>query len=164
MLPMETSNRVSPLSPPPPIRQFLRPSHHFPISPTCHASPPQVDHPSPPTVLLPSTNPPVSGIPSLQSPCSLKASPFSAPSLPPASSSLSAAAGTHPETLTCSDAVYVYSFFSTTWSRGRLMPGPTRSFFACAASPSNQVFFAGGHDEEKNALKSAMVYDIVKND
>ncbi|KAH0450227.1 hypothetical protein IEQ34_020919 [Dendrobium chrysotoxum] len=72
--------------------------------------------------------------------------------------------GWDPETLTCSDAVYVYSFLSATWSHDRPMPGPTRSFFTCAASPSNQVFIAEGHNEEKNALKSAMVYDIAKDD
>lgn len=45
------------------------------------------------------------------------------------------------------------------------MPGPRRSFFACAASPdSSQVFVAGGHDEEKNALRSAMSYDVEADD
>ncbi|PKU69310.1 F-box/kelch-repeat protein [Dendrobium catenatum] len=44
------------------------------------------------------------------------------------------------------------------------MPGPTCFLFACAGSPSNQVFIAGGHDERKNALKLAMVYDIAKDD
>ncbi|KAJ6798965.1 putative F-box/kelch-repeat protein [Iris pallida] len=42
------------------------------------------------------------------------------------------------------------------------MPGPRRSFFACSAgggTASATVFVAGGHDEEKNALRSAMAYD-----
>uniref|UniRef100_A0A0E0KIR4 Uncharacterized protein n=1 Tax=Oryza punctata TaxID=4537 RepID=A0A0E0KIR4_ORYPU len=38
------------------------------------------------------------------------------------------------------------------------MPGPRRSFFACAAV-GRWVFVAGGHDEEKNALRSAVAYD-----
>ncbi|KAL0905781.1 hypothetical protein M5K25_024219 [Dendrobium thyrsiflorum] len=62
------------------------------------------------------------------------------------------------------DGVYVYSFLSNTWRRGRPMPGPTRFLFACTGNPNNQVFIAGGHDERKKALKSAMVYDIAKDD
>ncbi|KAK8455893.1 hypothetical protein SEVIR_4G238100v4 [Setaria viridis] len=38
------------------------------------------------------------------------------------------------------------------------MPGPRRSFFACAAV-GGAVYVAGGHDEEKNALRSALAYD-----
>ncbi|KAI0491787.1 hypothetical protein KFK09_026047 [Dendrobium nobile] len=67
------------------------------------------------------------------------------------------------DSLSCNDSVYVYSFLSNTWHLGQPMPGPTRFLFACAGSPENQVFIAGGHDERKNALKSAMVYDIAKD-
>ncbi|URE07140.1 Kelch motif [Musa troglodytarum] len=42
------------------------------------------------------------------------------------------------------------------------MPGPRRSFFACAASEERAaVFVAGGHDESKNALRSALAYDVA---
>ncbi|KAL0905780.1 hypothetical protein M5K25_024218 [Dendrobium thyrsiflorum] len=66
--------------------------------------------------------------------------------------------------LNCNEGVYVYSFLSNTWRPGRPMPGPTRFLFACAGNPSNQIFIAGGHDERKKALKSAIVYDIAKDD
>ncbi|OEL23411.1 hypothetical protein BAE44_0015570 [Dichanthelium oligosanthes] len=38
------------------------------------------------------------------------------------------------------------------------MPAPRQSFFACAAV-GGRVFVAGGHDEEKNALRCAATYD-----
>lgn len=45
------------------------------------------------------------------------------------------------------------------------MPGPRRSFFACAASPDGRtVYVAGGHDEEKNALRSALAYDVATDE
>lgn len=40
----------------------------------------------------------------------------------------------------------------------RAHPGPRRSFFACAAV-GGAVYVAGGHDAEKNALRSALAYD-----
>lgn len=40
----------------------------------------------------------------------------------------------------------------------------TRTFFACAVSPSDgRIYVAGGHDDNKNALKTAEVYDVEKN-
>uniref|UniRef100_A0ACD5WU10 Uncharacterized protein n=1 Tax=Avena sativa TaxID=4498 RepID=A0ACD5WU10_AVESA len=56
------------------------------------------------------------------------------------------------------DSVYVYDFLTGAWRRGAPMPGPRRSFFATAAV-GETVFVAGGHDEEKNALRSALAYD-----
>ena len=58
--------------------------------------------------------------------------------------------GWHPETWAPTDAVFVYDFLTGAWRRGAPMPGPRLSFFACAA---------GGHDDEKNALQSALAYD-----
>ncbi|EEC72719.1 hypothetical protein OsI_06324 [Oryza sativa Indica Group] len=66
--------------------------------------------------------------------------------------------GWDPETWAPTDAVHVYDFLSGSWRRGAAMPGPRRSFFACAAV-GRWVFVAGGHDEEKNALRSAVAYD-----
>uniref|UniRef100_A0A0E0CHH6 F-box domain-containing protein n=1 Tax=Oryza meridionalis TaxID=40149 RepID=A0A0E0CHH6_9ORYZ len=66
--------------------------------------------------------------------------------------------GWDPETWAPTDAVHVYDFLSGSWRRGAAMPGPRRSFFACAAA-GRWVFVAGGHDEEKNALRSAVAYD-----
>ncbi|XP_040377317.1 F-box/kelch-repeat protein At1g80440-like [Oryza brachyantha] len=66
--------------------------------------------------------------------------------------------GWDPETWAPTDAVHVYDFLSGAWRSGAAMPGPRRSFFACAAA-GRWVFVAGGHDEEKNALRSAAAYD-----
>ncbi|OEL12922.1 F-box/kelch-repeat protein [Dichanthelium oligosanthes] len=66
--------------------------------------------------------------------------------------------GWDPETWAPMDAVFVYDFLTGTWRRGAPMPGPRRSFFACAAV-GGAVYVAGGHDEEKNALRSALAYD-----
>ncbi|GJN19308.1 hypothetical protein PR202_gb06572 [Eleusine coracana subsp. coracana] len=68
--------------------------------------------------------------------------------------------GWDPETWAPTAAVHVYDFLSGTWRRGAEMPPPRRSFFACAAAgESRWVFVAGGHDAEKNALRSAAAYD-----
>ncbi|CAM0946202.1 unnamed protein product [Alopecurus aequalis] len=70
--------------------------------------------------------------------------------------------GWDPETWTPTDTVHVYDFLEGAWRRGAPMPGPRRSFFACAAV-GGRVFVAGGHDEEKNALRSAAAYDADAN-
>nr|GEY06851.1 hypothetical protein [Tanacetum cinerariifolium] len=54
--------------------------------------------------------------------------------------------------------VFVYEFTTRRWSKRVDMPS-TRSFFATGAC-DGKVYVAGGHDESKNALKSAWVYDI----
>ncbi|KAF7084269.1 hypothetical protein CFC21_087935 [Triticum aestivum] len=66
--------------------------------------------------------------------------------------------GWDPETWAPTDTVHVYDFLEGAWRSGAPMPGPRRSFFACAAA-GGRVFVAGGHDEEKNALRSAAAYD-----
>ncbi|KAG1335501.1 F-box/kelch-repeat protein [Cocos nucifera] len=72
--------------------------------------------------------------------------------------------GWDPRTWAASDEVFVYDFVSATWRRGARMPGPRRSFFACAASDADRaVFVAGGHDESKNALRSALAYDVARD-
>ncbi|KAI3949619.1 hypothetical protein MKW98_020941 [Papaver atlanticum] len=60
------------------------------------------------------------------------------------------------------NSVYIYNLVTGTWRRGADLPGDTRSFFACA-SDSKTVYIAGGHDQEKNALKSALAYDVSGN-
>ncbi|CAO2038083.1 unnamed protein product [Urochloa humidicola] len=61
-------------------------------------------------------------------------------------------------------AVHVYDFLAGVWRRGADIPPPRRSFFACASTGAHatggRVFVAGGHDEEKNALRCAVVYDV----
>ncbi|KAJ9173914.1 hypothetical protein P3X46_017001 [Hevea brasiliensis] len=49
------------------------------------------------------------------------------------------------------------------WRRGASM-SVSRSFFACALVGPSKVFVAGGHDGQKNALRSAEVYDVDKNE
>lgn len=71
--------------------------------------------------------------------------------------------GWNPVTWEVSKAVYVYNFVHATWRRGADMPGCRRSFFACASDLNRTVFVAGGHDEEKNALRSAMAYDVERD-
>ncbi|KAG6481315.1 F-box/kelch-repeat protein At1g15670-like [Zingiber officinale] len=72
--------------------------------------------------------------------------------------------GWDPRTWAATDEVHVYGLVSGVWRRGARMPGPRRSFFACAAAEAEGrwlVFVAGGHDESKNALRSALVYDVA---
>ncbi|VFQ87382.1 unnamed protein product [Cuscuta campestris] len=69
--------------------------------------------------------------------------------------------GWDPVTWEVSRVVFAYSFVRAAWRRGADMPGPRMSFFACASDGRRTAFVAGGHDEEKNALKSAMAYDVA---
>lgn len=54
--------------------------------------------------------------------------------------------------------VFVYDFTTRCWRKGKDMP-EARSFFA-AGEIDGRVYVAGGHDESKNALSSAWVYDV----
>lgn len=69
--------------------------------------------------------------------------------------------GLNPGNWEASNFVFVYNFMSATWRRGPDMPGCTRSFFGCASDNDRRVFVAGGHDNEKNALRSGMMYDVA---
>ncbi|KAJ8504169.1 hypothetical protein OPV22_005055 [Ensete ventricosum] len=74
--------------------------------------------------------------------------------------------GWDPKTWAASDGVHVYDFATGSWRRGAPVPGPRRSFFACATASVGgrvAVVVAGGHDEEKNALRSAMAYDVASD-
>ncbi|CBI36182.3 unnamed protein product, partial [Vitis vinifera] len=68
--------------------------------------------------------------------------------------------GWDPDTWEVSSSVFIYNFLSATWRRGADMPGARRSFFGCAASGLERVVYVG----EKNALKSALVYDVAKDE
>ncbi|KAA8541837.1 hypothetical protein F0562_022989 [Nyssa sinensis] len=63
-----------------------------------------------------------------------------------------------------SNSVFIYNFVLGRWRRGADMPGGPRSFFSCASDCDQMVFVAGGHDDEKNALRSAIAYDVGKDE
>lgn len=69
--------------------------------------------------------------------------------------------GLDPDSWKASNSVFVYNFLSATWRRGADMPGGPRTFFACASDSCRKLLVAGGHDDEKNALRSALAYDVV---
>lgn len=67
--------------------------------------------------------------------------------------------GWDPDTLEPVTDVYVIDLVSGSWRRGAPMAAP-RSFFAVAVA-AGRVYVAGGHDGQKNALRSAEVYDLA---
>ncbi|WOL08202.1 F-box/kelch-repeat protein [Canna indica] len=70
--------------------------------------------------------------------------------------------GWNPLTWANTDEVHIYDMVSRTWRCGATMPGPPRSFFACAAwQERGMVFVAGGRDARKKALRSALAYDVA---
>jgi len=71
--------------------------------------------------------------------------------------------GWDPDSWKASNSVFIYNFLSAKWRRGADMPGGPRTFFACASDLDQTVYVAGGHDEEKNALKSALAYDVASD-
>ncbi|KAG8379896.1 hypothetical protein BUALT_Bualt07G0136900 [Buddleja alternifolia] len=71
--------------------------------------------------------------------------------------------GFNPVTWEASNDMFIYNFISVTWRRGASMPGCQRFFFACTSDSIRTIFVAGGHDREKCALKSAMVYDVTED-
>ncbi|KAK7389536.1 hypothetical protein VNO78_24670 [Psophocarpus tetragonolobus] len=71
--------------------------------------------------------------------------------------------GLDPNSWKASNSVFVYNFLSAKWRRGADMPGVPRTFFACASDSQGTVFVAGGHDNEKNALRSALAYDVMSD-
>lgn len=58
--------------------------------------------------------------------------------------------------------VFLYDFTAASWTQCADMP-QTTSFFAAGAS-EGKVYVAGGHDENKNALKSTWIFDVEKNE
>ncbi|CAI9097462.1 OLC1v1033894C1 [Oldenlandia corymbosa var. corymbosa] len=58
--------------------------------------------------------------------------------------------------------VFKFEFTTGRWTQCADMPS-TRSFFAVGAA-EGRIFIAGGHDESKNALSSAWVYDVEGNE
>ncbi|XP_024378509.1 F-box/kelch-repeat protein At2g44130 [Physcomitrium patens] len=69
--------------------------------------------------------------------------------------------GWDPSTTEDLQSVYIFSFSSRTWRRGADMP-TTRSFFSCGAL-NGHILVAGGHDADKNALRSADCYNLREN-
>ncbi|WJZ95029.1 hypothetical protein VitviT2T_013827 [Vitis vinifera] len=72
--------------------------------------------------------------------------------------------GYDPETWESSNAVFVYNVVSAKWRRGADIPGVRRSFFGCSSDSNRMVLVAGGHDDDKNALRSALAYDVAEDD
>ncbi|OIW17132.1 hypothetical protein TanjilG_27286 [Lupinus angustifolius] len=62
-----------------------------------------------------------------------------------------------------SNSVFIYNMLTAEWRCGSHMPGVGRSFFGCVSDPQGIVFVAGGHDDDKNALKSVLAYDVMSD-
>ncbi|KAI6670844.1 hypothetical protein NL676_005729 [Syzygium grande] len=75
---------------------------------------------------------------------------------------LVALGGWHPARYEPVADVFVYDFAARRWRRGASMPRAT-SFFAVGAH-GGRVYVAGGHDEGKNALRSAWAYDVGRDE
>ncbi|KAF1865823.1 hypothetical protein Lal_00021824 [Lupinus albus] len=71
--------------------------------------------------------------------------------------------GLDPMTWKASNSVFIYNFLTAKWRRGTHMPGQPRNFFACVSDSHGRVFVAGGHDNEKNALRSVLEYDVTSD-
>ncbi|GAB4858976.1 hypothetical protein Ancab_010448 [Ancistrocladus abbreviatus] len=71
--------------------------------------------------------------------------------------------GWDPETLEPASDVLIIDLVSGFWRKGAKM-AVARSFFACAVVGCSRVYLAGGHDGQKNALKSAEVYDVMADE
>ncbi|KAJ6370619.1 hypothetical protein OIU76_028827 [Salix suchowensis] len=72
--------------------------------------------------------------------------------------------GWDPTTLEPVPHIYILDFIETTgvackWRRGASMLVP-RSFFACGVVGPSTVCVAGGHDSQKNALRSEKAHDV----
>lgn len=81
-----------------------------------------------------------------------------------AGSDLVVVGGLDPVSWEASSSVYIYSFITATWRRGADMPGRPRSFFGCTSDGDRVVLVAGGHDKEKNALRSAVAYHVERDE
>ncbi|KAJ4718191.1 F-box/kelch-repeat protein [Melia azedarach] len=81
-----------------------------------------------------------------------------------AGSDLVVIGGLDPVSFEVLNSVFVFNFVSATWGRGADMPGERRLMFGCASDGNRTVYVAGGHDGDKNALKSAMTYDVERDE
>ncbi|XP_071712259.1 F-box/kelch-repeat protein At1g15670-like [Rutidosis leptorrhynchoides] len=72
--------------------------------------------------------------------------------------------GYAPRFTDCLDSVFIFDFISSTWRRGKPIPGGPRAFFGCASDGDRTVIIAGGHDLQMNALKSTWAYDVAKDE
>lgn len=81
-----------------------------------------------------------------------------------AGSDLVVLGGLDPVTWEVSVSVFIFNFVSATWRRGADMPGVRRSFFGFASDFDRMVYVVGGHDGDKNALRSTMAYDTAKDE
>lgn len=70
--------------------------------------------------------------------------------------------GWDPATLEPVSKVLVLDLAVGTWKEGASMLTP-RSFFACSVVGPTTVYVAGGHDGQKNALRSAEAYDVEED-
>lgn len=78
----------------------------------------------------------------------------------PAFGKLMLLGGWDPKSLEPVTDVYVLDFIGGfKWKRAASM-SVARSFFACGVVGDSMVYVAGGHDNQKNALQSAEVYDV----
>ncbi|GJM85290.1 hypothetical protein PR202_ga01727 [Eleusine coracana subsp. coracana] len=68
--------------------------------------------------------------------------------------------GWDPRTLRPTSEVRVLDVLAGAWRRGAPVPDHARSFFGCAGE-GGHVYVAGGHDGDKNALRSALAYDVA---
>jgi hypothetical protein len=68
--------------------------------------------------------------------------------------------GWDPATLRPTADVRVLDVPASAWRRGAPVPD-ARSFFGCAGGGDGSVYVAGGHDGAKNALRSALAYDVT---
>ncbi|KAJ8774018.1 hypothetical protein K2173_009449 [Erythroxylum novogranatense] len=74
--------------------------------------------------------------------------------------------GWDPTTLEPVPHVYILDMVGETagkWRHGAPMK-VARSFFACAVAGESSVYVAGGHDGQKNALRSAEVYNVDRDE
>ncbi|XP_052144001.1 F-box/kelch-repeat protein SKIP20-like [Oryza glaberrima] len=69
--------------------------------------------------------------------------------------------GWEPAALCLTRDVRVLDVPAGVWRRGAAMPD-SRGFFGCTGS-GGVVYVAGGHDESKNALRSAYAYDVASD-
>lgn len=84
----------------------------------------------------------------------------------PASGKILLLGGWDPNTLEPVPDVYVLDLIGAgggPWRRAAPM-SVARSFFACGVVGQSTVYVAGGHDNQKNALQSAEVYDANANE